>query len=171
MFACQEDCSRGPLAPENQSAHQTRGKHKEVNDKQMKGRISDTCSLSLLTRLSDAAFLSCLPDCLMPSMHGFLLVDGISRCYQSQNLFFFFLASSLVSLPTDSAQNDNDSAATGCLLGAVPDSGCCLVTCLPLSACLADLRTPLSFTAVYLPGHPSILSLPGLRFSCTPLQS
>lgn len=90
MFACQEDCSRGPSAPENQSVRQTRRKHKEVNDKQMKGRISDTCSRSLPIPLSNAASLSSLPDCLMSSAHGLLLLDGISRCYQSQNLLFFF---------------------------------------------------------------------------------
>lgn len=39
--------SRGTPASENQSPQQTKGEHKGVNDKQMKGRISDTCSLPL----------------------------------------------------------------------------------------------------------------------------
>lgn len=41
--------SRGTPASGNQSPRQTMKEHKRVNDKQMKGRISDTCSLPQLS--------------------------------------------------------------------------------------------------------------------------
>lgn len=47
----------------NQSPRQTTREHKGVNDKQMKGRISDTCSLPLFLCLS-AFSLALSPTCI-----------------------------------------------------------------------------------------------------------
>lgn len=48
---CSGPVSRGTAVTENQSPRQTTREHKGVNDKQMKGRISDTCSLPLFLYL------------------------------------------------------------------------------------------------------------------------
>lgn len=59
---CGGPMSRGTPASENQSPRQTTREHKGVNDKQMKGRISDTCSLPLFLCLPPSVSLS--PTCI-----------------------------------------------------------------------------------------------------------
>lgn len=100
----------------------------------MKGRISDTCSLPLLQaclRVFPLSESSPLPPCLAACAFNAWV------CYWMESpdatkagiLLVFFLP--LVSFPSDSAQNDNDCAATGCLPGAVPDTWIgCLPVCL-----------------------------------------
>lgn len=65
---CGGPMSRGTPASENQSPHQMTREHKGVNDKQMKGRISDTCSLPLFLCLppsfSFSLSLSLAPTCI-----------------------------------------------------------------------------------------------------------
>lgn len=46
-LVCRGPMSRGTPASRNQSRRHTTGEHNGVNDRQMKGRISDTCSLPL----------------------------------------------------------------------------------------------------------------------------
>lgn len=89
--------SRGTPASENQSPRQTTREHKGVNDKQMKGRISDTCSLPLFLCLPPSLPLppslslslqpvfpllssnNPLPHCLFFSVHGLLTEVGVDE--------------------------------------------------------------------------------------------
>lgn len=84
---CGRPMSRGTPASENQSPHQTTREHKGVNDKQMKGRISDTCSLPLFLCLAPSPFLS-LALALSRSNLYFLS----SNSPLPPHLFFFFSA-------------------------------------------------------------------------------
>lgn len=146
--------SRGTPASENQSLCQTTIEHKGVNDKQMKGRISDTCSLPLFLCLPPSptciSFLVTAPSllaCFFQCM-GLTEVDAdgvrFSRSYKHRDAPSFCLSLLSFLLPVSSshtAQNDNEShavycAGTGCLPGSLPDTWNRLCTCLPV--CLSS---------------------------------
>lgn len=84
---CEVPMSGGTQASENQSPRQTTREHKGVNDKQMKGRISDTCSLPL--------FL-CLPP--SPSLSNLYFLSSNSPLPPS---LFFFLVHGLATVLTE----------------------------------------------------------------------
>lgn len=94
--------SRGTPASEIQSPRQTTREHKGVNDKQMKGRISDTCSLPL--------FL-CLPPSLPLSLSLANLYFLSSNSPLPPSLLFFLvlgLATALTEVHADEVRSSRN---------------------------------------------------------------